>query len=44
MRLGKNKILITGADGFLGHEILKYLSNKKRVIGVSKKKKNLIFK
>lgn len=38
MHLGKNKILITGADGFLGHEIYKYLSNKKKVIGVSKKK------
>lgn len=39
MHLGKNKILITGADGFLGYEILKYLSNKKKVIGISKKKK-----
>jgi len=38
MHLGKNKILITGVDGFLGHEILKYLSNKKKVIGISKKK------
>ena len=38
MHLGKSKILITGADGFLGHEIYKYLSNKKKVIGVSKKK------
>ena len=38
MHLGKNKILITGADGFLGYEILKFLSEKKNVIGTSKNK------
>ena len=38
MLLGKNKILITGVNGFLGYEIFKYLSKKKKVIGFSKKK------
>lgn len=36
MHLGKNKILITGAKGFLGYEILKFLSNKNKVIGTSR--------
>lgn len=43
MRLGKNKILITGANGFLGNEIYKFLSKKFDVIGTTKKnKKNFI--
>ena len=40
MHLGKNKILITGAKGFLGYEILKFLSNKNKVIGTSRIKNN----
>ena len=44
MLLGKNKILITGVNGFLGYEIFKYLSKKKKVIGFSKKKINLLSK
>ena len=38
MHLGKNKILITGCNGFLGYEIYKFLSKKNIVIGTSKKK------
>ena len=41
MHLGKNKILITGAKGFLGYEILKFLSNKNKVIGTSRIKNNI---
>lgn len=40
MHLGKNKILITGANGFLGYEILKFLSKKNKVIGTSRIKNN----
>jgi len=43
MHLGKKKILITGANGFLGYEIYKFLSNKKKTLGTSRKRrKNFI--
>lgn len=38
MHPGKNKILITGANGFLGYEIYKFLQKKYKVIGTSKSK------
>lgn len=40
MPLGKSKILITGATGFLGNEIINYLSKKYHIVATSKKKKN----
>ena len=46
MHLGKNKILITGATGFLGYEIFKSLSKNYNVVPTSrtKKKKFYIFR
>ena len=38
MHLGKNKILITGVNGFLGNELYKFLSKNNTVIGTSRKK------
>ena len=44
MHLGKNKILITGATGFLGYEIFKSLSKNYNVVPTSRtKKKNFIY-
>ena len=42
MHPGKNKILITGANGFLGYELFKFLAKKNKVIGTSKKKVNIL--
>ncbi len=43
MPLGRNKILITGATGFLGYELVNYLSKKYDVVSTSKKiRKNFI--
>ena len=39
MHLGKNKILITGATGFLGYEIFKNLSKQYYVVPTSRKRK-----
>lgn len=44
MLRGKDKILITGADGFLGFEIFKFLVKKYDVVGTSKKKSKIFFK
>ena len=39
MRLGKNKILITGGTGYLGYEIANHLSKKYNIISTSKRKR-----
>ena len=39
MPLGKSKILITGATGFLGRELNRYLSRKYHIVATSKRKK-----
>ena len=44
MHPGKNKILITGANGFLGYELFKFLAKKNKVIGTSKKKSKYFIK